>query len=103
MSMPSGGLVREYTCGDISATKEYYYVGTTAGDMLVFKLGPQTNTHVFRCALPVCVGGLHCLTVLPTDELVCGGGDGALTVLAGHDMQWRQVRRINLPGRCVRT
>lgn len=80
----SGGIVRTFNCIDLSNDKIFIYIGTTAGEMMIYR----RDTMVFRAIIPVCTIGLNDLITLPDGTVMCGGGDGSITKLSGHDMAW---------------
>lgn len=88
---PSGGLSRTFHCVDLSADKVFVYVGTSSGEVMVFR----RDTQVFRSCIPVCTNGLHDLIVLPDETIICGGGDGTLRKLKGRDINWQNVVEVN--------
>ncbi|KAJ1434740.1 WD40-repeat-containing domain protein [Ochromonadaceae sp. CCMP2298] len=73
----NGSLIRQFHSIDISKDGIFVFVGTTNGEMMVFR----RDTMVFRACIPVCTNGLHDLVTLPDDTVLCGGGDGALVKL----------------------
>jgi hypothetical protein len=81
----NGSLIRQFHSIDISKDGIFVYVGTTNGEMMVFR----RDTMVFRACIPVCTNGLQDLVTLPDDTVLCGGGDGALVKLVGRDMAWQ--------------
>ncbi len=89
---PMGGLVRNFYCIDISRDRNFIFVGTSSGEMMVYR----RDTTVFRSCIPVCSNGLQDLLVLPDDTIVCGGGDGAVVKLIGADMQWQKSAEVSL-------
>lgn len=94
---PSGGFQRSFNCVDLSKDRVFVYVGTSAGEMMVFR----RDTCVFRACIPCCTNGLQDLVTLNDDSVLCGGGDGAFLRLTGRDMSWNfanQVRSCNIIG-----
>lgn len=87
---PNGGLVRSFNCIDLSVDKVFVYIGTSSGEMMVFR----RDTQVFRSVIPVCTNGLQDLVVLPDDTVICGGGDGSFNKLRGKDMAWQTVIEV---------
>ena len=51
----SGGIKRSFNCVDNSADKTFVYVGTSAGEMMIYR----RDTCVFRAVIPVCTNGLQ--------------------------------------------
>ena len=76
---PGGSLVREFSCLDVSPDREFLFVGTTGGEMLVL----MKHTNVFRSIIPVCTNCLASICVTAEGDVVCGGGDGTLHRLVG--------------------
>ena len=92
-AMPTGGgLIRTFTCIDLSNDKVSVYAGTTGGEMMVFR----RDTRVFRACIPICTNGVQAIATLPTDDVICGGGDGTLTILSGQDMVWNLSIKKNV-------
>ena len=96
-AVPSGGgLIRSYRCLDCSPDRQYIYVGTTAGEVLVYK----REAAVFRACIPVCHNGVQSICVLPHNgNVLCGGGDGMLKMLQGGDMAWELVQEARFDSR----
>ena len=46
---PTGGLVRNFHCVDISNDRVFVYVGTSSGEVMVYR----RDTVVFRACIPV--------------------------------------------------
>jgi len=88
---PNGGLIRSFHCVDMSMDRTYIYVGTTSGEMLVYR----RDTLVFRACIPVCSNGLVDLIVLPDESVLCGGGDGVLVKLRGRDVTWQVIKQVS--------
>ena len=92
-TMPTGGgLIRTFTSVDLSNDKVSVYTGTTGGEMMVFR----RDTRVFRACIPICTNGVQSIATLPTDDVICGGGDGTLTMLSGQDMVWNLSIKKNV-------
>lgn len=89
---PMGGLVRNFYCIDISRDRNFIYVGTSSGEIMVYR----RDTAVFRSCIPVCSNGVQDLLVLQDDTIVCGGGDGNIVKLIGSDMQWQKNGEVSL-------
>mmetsp|Transcript_22022 Transcript_22022/g.36892 ORF Transcript_22022/g.36892 Transcript_22022/m.36892 type:complete len:701 (+) Transcript_22022:67-2169(+) len=95
----NGSLIRSFHCIDISKDGIFVYVGTTVGEVMVYR----RDTLVFRACIPVCGNGLQDVVTLPDDTLLCGGGDGTLVIVEGRDMAWQVVseRRLETVVRSV--
>lgn len=93
-AVPSNGrIIRTFTCVETSAGAAYIYVGTTAGEVIVYK----RESAVFRACIPVCRIGVQSIVVLPQDgNIVCGGGDGSIKMISGEDMTWRVALETKL-------
>lgn len=87
---PSGGLIRSLYCIDISEDKNWVFIGSTSGDLLVFR----RDTMVFRASINVCSGGIQDVIALPDGSLICAGGDGTLCKLDGYDANWEIIREV---------
>jgi cilia- and flagella-associated protein 52 len=82
---PGGSIIRVFTDVEVAADMSSLYVGTTGGEVMVFRRGAT----VFRACIPVCTQGVSTLMVLPTSgNIVVGGGDGTISILEGSDMGW---------------
>jgi WD40 repeat protein len=88
---PGGSMVRSYLSSDLSCDGVFIYVGTAGGEVLVFR----RDTGVFRACIPVCTNGVQGIVTLPNGELACGGGDGSVCILQGHDMSWRKIMEVS--------
>jgi WD40 repeat protein len=98
VNMPSGGLSRTYYSAMLSNDNEFMLCGTSVGDMLVFNL----KNSVYRASIPVCSYGLISIAVnYDTGDVFCGGGDGTLKKLTGHDMRWELHGETKLDGKIV--
>ena len=87
-AMPSGGgLIRTFTTVDVSADECSILAGTTAGEMMVFRI----DSGVFRACIPICTNGVQSLAALPDGGVVLGGGDGSVKRLEGSDMAWHMA------------
>ncbi len=95
-AVPSaGGLARSYTCAGVSPDFKSLYIGTTAGEMMVY----MRESAVFRACIPVCTAGVNAIAVLSDGGVVCGGGDKTIKVLYGDgDMSWELRRESVLDG-----
>jgi WD40 repeat protein len=89
---PGGNLIRSYLSLDVSNDGVFVYVGTTGGEMMVFR----RDTGVFRACIPVCTGGTQSVVSLPNNDVVCSGGDGSICRLQGSDMSWRIVKEVSI-------
>jgi WD40 repeat protein len=88
---PMGGLIRNYYCIDLSNDRVFVYIGTSSGEMMVYR----RDTLVFRACIPVCTNGLHDIVVLSDNSVVCGGGDGTFVKLIGNDMSWQKAYEVS--------
>lgn len=61
---PSNQFNRTYTCVATSIDNSFVYFGTTAGEVLVFKL----DARIMRCNVAVCSHGVNSLKVLPSGK-----------------------------------
>jgi WD40 repeat protein len=73
----SGGIIRTFKCGCITANRLYVCAGTTGGEMMVYR----RDTGVFRAIVPVCTNGLNDMVCFPDGTVYCGGGDGTVSRL----------------------
>ena len=92
---PGGSITRTFTTVEFSEDRVFVYVGTTGGEILIFR----RDTAVFRACIPVCSNGVQGLVTLPEEVgggLLCAGGDGTLTKLDGYDMGWRMAMKSKL-------
>lgn len=89
---PNGGLSRQFMCIDMSSDRVFLYIGTHAGEMMVYR----RDTQVFRACIPVCTNGVHDIVTLPDDSVLCGGGDGTFQKLIGRDMAWQAVQKVSI-------
>ena len=89
---PGGGIIRCFSCIDVSYDGIFIFVGTTGGEVLTFR----RDTCVFRACIPVCTNGVKGIVTLPGDRLLCGGGDGSVLVLEGSDMSWVKTASVSL-------
>jgi hypothetical protein len=48
---------------------------------------PQSNTRVFRCAIPILNGGVAGMEVCDRDTLILAGGDGKVKIVRGYDVR----------------
>lgn len=96
---PGRSLVRSFHTIDLSRDRQFVYVGTSSGEMMVFR----RDTVVFRACIPVCTNGLQELVTLPDDSVVCGGGDGSFTKLVGRDITWQRVQEQRLDNTMVKS
>lgn len=96
---PGRTLVRAFHTIDFSLDRQFVYVGTSSGEMMVFR----RDSVVFRACIPVCTNGLQELVTLPDDTIVCGGGDGSFTKLYGRDLTWQKVQDNRLDNTMVKS
>lgn len=89
--MPSSGaIIRSFYSIDQSLDGIFLYVGTSAGEMMVFR----RDTHVFRACIPACTHGLRDILAMPDGTVLCAGGDGTLNRLRGRDGAWQKVQEV---------
>ena len=89
---PNGSIIRSFTDVVVSPDFTSVYVGTSGGEVMVFRRGAT----VFRVCIPVCGKSVASLTVCQeSGNIVCGGGDGSIQVLEGSDMGWRIISRVS--------
>ncbi len=95
-AVPAGGaLMRSYSCVGLSPDYGSIYLGTTAGELMVYRRDPP----VFRACIPVCTAGLQSVSVLADGSVICGGGDKTLKLLVGDgDMSWELRQECTLDG-----
>jgi len=91
---PSASLVRTFTAVAVSPDSASVFVGTTAGEMLVFR----RDSGVFRASISTCAHGVQSLLVDSNGDVICGGGDGTIRRLSGFDMQWKIVAEGRVDG-----
>lgn len=89
---PNGNLIRSYNCVDLSRDRIFVYVGTSSGEMMVYR----RDTLVFRACIPICTNGLNDLVSLADDSILCGGGDGLFVKLVGKDMTWQVIKQVRI-------
>lgn len=89
-ALPSGGLTRFFCSIEFSEDKQYVYVGSTGADLLIFR----HDIGVYRAMIPVGSNGVRSLLRLPNGDLLCGGGDGTITVLRGEDLSWEAIDSV---------
>jgi hypothetical protein len=89
---PTGGLIRSYNCVDLSNDRVFVFVGTSSGDVLIYR----RDTVVFRASIPVCTNGVQDLLTLPDDSVVLGGGDGNFVRIVGQDMVWQKLQEVRI-------
>jgi len=88
---------REFLCLAMSQDYELCYAGTTTGDVVTVLM----KNSVVQSMVDVCAAGVHTISVLHEREatLVCGGGDGTVTVLASHDGRtFQPLQQVKLDG-----
>jgi len=88
----SGSIKRSFNCVSISNDKTFVYVGTSAGEIMIYR----RDTCVFRAIIPVCTNGVQDLVTLQDDSLLAAGGDGSVHKLAGRDMSWQKLQEMKL-------
>jgi WD40 repeat protein len=89
--------IREFLCLSMSMDYEFCYAGTTSGDVVSVLM----KNSVVQSMVDVCAGGVHTISVLWEREstLVCGGGDGTVTILSSHDGRtFQPVQQVKLDG-----
>mmetsp|Transcript_51285 Transcript_51285/g.111311 ORF Transcript_51285/g.111311 Transcript_51285/m.111311 type:complete len:613 (+) Transcript_51285:37-1875(+) len=95
----SGKQTRDFTCVAFAVDFEYFFAGTTSGDIAVVLL----KNRVVQTFVPACSGGVASLLCLPTSagtRLLVGGGDGTVSVLSGPSpTELREEREIRLDGK----
>lgn len=91
-ALPSGGLTRFFSSIEFSEDKQYVYVGSTGADLLIFR----HDIAVYRAMIPVGSNGVRSLLRLPNGDLLCGGGDGTITVVRGEDLSWEAMDSVRL-------
>ena len=84
---PGVSIIRTYTCINTTIDGSSILVGTTAGEMLVFR----KDTQIFRASIPISSNGVTAITVASNGDVICGGGDGSMKKLQGNDMSWRVI------------
>jgi WD40 repeat protein len=88
---------REFLCLAMSQDYELCYAGTTSGDVITVLM----KNSVVQSMVDVAAGGVHTISVMWEREptLVCGGGDGTVTILSSHDgRQFQPVQQVKLDG-----
>jgi len=96
IQLPSSGLIRHYTCSKIDATGQYYYVGTTGGEVCIFNI----PNKIFKAALPVSTNGVYSIE-LYKDALYVGAGDGRIKKFIGEGTKYVLDKEVILEGRIV--
>lgn len=91
---PGGSIIRVFTDVGVAADMSSVYVGTTGGEVMVFRRGAT----VFRACIPVCTQGVSSLLVFSSGNMVVGGGDGTINVLEGGDMGWAMKTKSRIEG-----
>ena len=89
---PGGNMMRTFTALDFSLDRVFAFVGTSGGEMMIFR----RDTGVFRACVPVCSGGVSGIVTLPNDIVICSGGDGNICKLEGRDMEWHVSQKVIL-------
>mmetsp|Transcript_56698 Transcript_56698/g.104089 ORF Transcript_56698/g.104089 Transcript_56698/m.104089 type:complete len:490 (-) Transcript_56698:114-1583(-) len=94
----AGKHTRDFTCLAFSSDYEWLFAGTTTGDIGI----AQMKNRVFQTFVAVCTGGVMSMAFLPGSpvaRLVCGGGDGTVTLLAGPEpLEIREDKQVRLDG-----
>eukprot|EP00668_Euglena_longa_P000427 GGOE01000544.1.p1 GENE.GGOE01000544.1~~GGOE01000544.1.p1 ORF type:complete len:658 (-),score=173.29 GGOE01000544.1:177-2150(-) len=88
-----GGLLRYYSCGEVSVDGHYCLAGSTSGDLIVYTVA----NAAIRCIVPVASNVLCCASVDASTVMV-GSGDGTLKKVVGRDKDWRVAHSLNLLG-----
>jgi WD40 repeat protein len=71
--LPTGAMVRDYTCLAFSKpNEEFLFAGTKSGDFCSF----QVKNRMFVFAQSVCAQGIKCIQAVTNDKICVGGGDG---------------------------
>lgn len=96
VQLPSSGLIRNYTCAKIDPTGQYFYAGTTGGEVCIFNI----PNKIFKATLPVSNNGVYSLAVLK-DSLIIGSGDGRVKKLVGEQTKYVLDKEILLEGRIM--
>ena len=89
-ALPSGGLTRFFCSVELSQDKKYLFVGSTGADLLIYR----QDLGVYRAMIPVGSNGVRSLLTLPNGDLLCGGGDGTITILRGEDLSWEAIDSV---------
>jgi len=89
---PSGGMLRNFNCIDLSYDMTFVFIGTTGGEMMAFR----RDTNVFRACIPICSNGLQSLAALPGGDVLIGGGDGTVKRVRGNDLAWHKHSESSL-------
>eukprot|EP00940_MAST-03C_sp_MAST-3C-sp2_P001438 g1438.t1 len=104
MTMPTGGLVRNYTSASVVAPNAGHFLlaGTGNGEICVF----NTDHKIFRASLPVATNGVVSLLCRVSEEddssvVYVGAGDGSVKEMSGADCEWKIVRTAQVSGRVM--
>ncbi|CEL98138.1 unnamed protein product [Vitrella brassicaformis CCMP3155] len=73
----AGSQKREWLSLAFDASGELLFAGSQSGDIHVVLV----KTRALLYSVSVCSRGVRSLVAMPTDKLLCGGGDGSLTML----------------------
>ena len=92
MLPPSNHMGRTYNCVAMSVDNLFIYYGTSTGEVLVLRL----DTKIFRASVNVCSHGVQSVKVLPSGQILCGGGDGTVNLLLGQDKTWQLQSLVSL-------
>mmetsp|Transcript_22863 Transcript_22863/g.53352 ORF Transcript_22863/g.53352 Transcript_22863/m.53352 type:complete len:637 (-) Transcript_22863:100-2010(-) len=82
---------REFTCVAISSDGEWVYIGSSTGDVSCLQVKNKVMSKVYNVAQ----GGVHaiaCVRQGPSDAIICGGGDGGVTVMVGEGKDLEDIR-----------
>eukprot|EP00820_Chromera_velia_P023794 Cvel_45.t2-p1 / transcript=Cvel_45.t2 / gene=Cvel_45 / organism=Chromera_velia_CCMP2878 / gene_product=WD repeat-containing protein 16, putative / transcript_product=WD repeat-containing protein 16, putative / location=Cvel_scaffold5:264954-267049(+) / protein_length=575 / sequence_SO=supercontig / SO=protein_coding / is_pseudo=false len=85
---------RLYISLAFSKDGDWLYAGSSTGDVACISL----RTKNLHASVQVCGKGACAMTCLPDGELVVGGGDGTVTLLAGKGIDFEAVKRVTLDG-----
>lgn len=89
-----GAQVRDYTDIQFSPDGDFMYTSSTTGDFICI----QVRSLIMRQIFSVCSGGVRCLCVLPSGEVIAGGGDGSVTQFSGRGDALVDDRRVYIAG-----
>eukprot|EP00762_Andalucia_godoyi_P002084 ANDGO_02593.mRNA.1 Cilia- and flagella-associated protein 52 len=95
----TGHAARDFTCLLFSEDGEYLYAGTSSGDFCCVNI----KNRLSNSFIPVCSGGVFSIAGISdmegfTTRIVCGGGDGSITVFQGDKAQWVSSKRVTVQG-----
>jgi WD40 repeat protein len=89
---PSAGIIRVFRAIAISEDCSSVYIGTSGGEVLVFKV----SSRVYRSCVSVCTNGVNAVVLLGPDLLLVGGGDGNICLLRGIEANLSKLREASL-------